>query len=610
MLTIYKYLIAVAALLLTVTTATAGAPEEPRVLDFDALEKVQGKRGGSIKMLMAKPKDVRMMTVYSGARLVTYDQTFKLTPDLLKAMEIEGNKTFTLHLRKGHQWSDGTPFTTEDFRYWWEDVANNKVLFKGGVPREMLAQGKPPKVEIIDSHTIRYSWETVNPLFLTALAGARPLYIYMPAHYLKQFHENYADPAKITELVKSEKVQNWGSLHKRFGRQYRPENPAMPTLQAWMNTTKLPSERVVFKRNPNFHRVDPNGTQLPYLDEVIMNMASSSIIAAKAGTGESDLQARYIRFDNYAFLKKGAETGDYKVLLWPSGKGSEMTLLPNLNAKDDGFRKAFQDVRVRRALSLGIDRDEINEVIFFGLARVASNSVLPSSPLYRDEHSEAWAQTNIDEANALLDSAGFDKKSAGGIRLMPDGREFEIIIETAGERSQETDILQLVADHWKSIGVKLFVKPSQRDILRGRVANGETVMSTWEGLNRGLATPEMNPEELAPVSSVQGQWPAWGKYVETNGAAGVKPDLAEVSRLAELYQEWRSAADYESQEKIWLEMLSIFTDQVYSIGIVSGGLQPIVVSKRLRNLPDEGIWSFEPTLYFGHYLPDTFWLAD
>jgi peptide/nickel transport system substrate-binding protein len=606
----WKTIAAGAAALIATTMAYAGPPDEPRVLDFDSLEKQIGKRGGSLKMLMAKPKDVRWMTVYSGARLVAYDETFQLKPDLLKAIDNEANKSFTLHLRKGHLWSDGQPFTTEDFRYWWEDVAQNEALSKGGPPRELLANGKLPTVEIIDSHTIRYSWDTVNPLFMTALAGARPMYIYMPAHFTRQYHEKYADPDKLAALVKSEQVQNWASLHKRFTRQYRPENPEMPTLQAWMNTTNLPSERVIFKRNPNYHRVDPNGTQLPYIDEVILNMASSSIISAKAGTGESDLQARYIRFDNYSFLKKGEVDGGYKVLLWPSGRGSEMTLLPNLNTKDEGFRKAFHDVRVRRALSMGMDRGEINEAIFFGLGREASNSVLPSSPLYKDEYANAWIDYDVDAANKLLDEAGFDKRNDDGVRLLPDGRPFEIIVETAGEKTQETDILQLITDHWKDIGVRLFVKPSQRDILRGRVSSGETVMSTWQGLNRGLATPEMNPEELAPVSPIQAQWPAWGNHWETKGASGEKPSLPEVARLSELYQNWRNAADYEAQTAIWDEMLSIFTDQVYTIGIVSGGLQPIVVTKSLRNVPEEGIWSFEPTLYFGQYLPDTFWFDE
>ena len=201
----------IASSFIGLSQAFAAPPEEPRVIDFKALEKSIGKKGGSIDILMGKWKDIRQMTIYSNARLVSYDQTFSLSPDILKSVDNDGQKSFTLHLRKAHKWSDGTPFTTEDFRYWWENVANNEELEPAGPPAAMLVNGKGPTVDIIDSHTIRYTWDNVNPLFLPALAGARPQYIYMPAHYMKQFHAKFADAGKIAELITSEKVQNWTS---------------------------------------------------------------------------------------------------------------------------------------------------------------------------------------------------------------------------------------------------------------------------------------------------------------------------------------------------------------------------------------------------------------
>ena len=610
MASITRLLLAFPAWLAVAGAAIAGPPEEPRILDMVAMNKIAGKPGGTLKILMAKPKDIRMIVIYSGARLVSYDANFHLAPDILKSIEVKNNRIFTLHLRKGHKWSDGHPFTTEDFRYFWEDVANNKELAHGGLANKLLVNGKGPNFEILDKLTVRYTWEAANPLFLTALAGARPLYIYKPAHYMKRFHAKYQDADKLAQMVSENNVQKWGSLHTRMGRQYRPENPEMPTLQPWMNTTKPPSERFVFKRNPNFHRVDGKGTQLPYIDQVIMNMSSSAIIPAKTGGGESDLQARYLRFDNYAFLKKGSKNHDYRVVLWPNGKGSQMTIRPNLNVSDPVWRKVMQDVRVRRALSLAIDRSEINEAIYFGLAQEVGNTVLPASPLYKEEYATAWADHDIDQANALLDKAGLDQRSPYGVRLLPDGREMKITVETAGESTEETDVLQLITEHWANIGIQLFSKPTQRDILRRRISNGDTIMSVWQGLNRGLATPDMDPEELAPVSPLQGIWPKWGQYYETKGVAGEPPSLPEVQELSKLYKQWRSASGVDQQEKIWHKMLAIFTDNVFTIGIVSGTLQPVVINKRLHNVPDEGIYSFEPTAFFGHYLPDTFWFEN
>ena len=245
------------------TASLAGPPADPRKLDFDALGKSVGKRGGTLRMLMAKPKDIRMMVVYGNARLVSYDQNFELVPDILAKVENEGNRTFTLHLREGHLWSDGQPFTSEDFRYWWEDVALNEALEPGGPDRQMLVDGKRPTFEVIDERTVRYSWDEPNPLFLTALAGARPLYIYMPAHYMKQFHEKYADKAALAAKVQAENVQGWVNLHQRFGRQYRPENPALPLLQPWVNTIAPPAERFVFVRNENFTASTPRARSCP-----------------------------------------------------------------------------------------------------------------------------------------------------------------------------------------------------------------------------------------------------------------------------------------------------------------------------------------------------------
>src|SRR5580704_7458964 len=184
-------------------------PSEPALAELETL----GKPGGDMRMLMASAKDTRLMVVYGYARLVAYTPGLAIVPDMLLAVDVEEGRIFTLHLRPGHKWSDGQPFTSEDFRYWFVDVAGNTELSSGGLPLALLAGGEPPTFEVIDETTIRYTWSKPNPLFLPALAGPDPMFIYAPAHYLKQFHEKYADPTKLAELVKDAGVRNWAALH-------------------------------------------------------------------------------------------------------------------------------------------------------------------------------------------------------------------------------------------------------------------------------------------------------------------------------------------------------------------------------------------------------------
>lgn len=585
-------------------------PEQPLVVDFEAEGKTIGRYCCSLRLLMGSAKDIRMVTVYGYARLVGFDYNFDLKPDILESFDSEEGRIFTLHLRKGHKWSDGHPLTSEDFRYYFEDVANNEELSGAGLPQVLLSNGKPPVFEIIDEHTVRYTWEDPNPAFPLGLAGPSPEFVYMPAHYMKQFHVAYNDRDALEKKAKDGDYRNWAAMHTVLGRQYRPENPSLPTLQPWHNTTEGPTKRFVFQRNPYFHRVDPTGQQLPYLDEVVVLTGSADIVATKAGSGESDLQARYLTFDDYTFLKQGEENQDYRVLLWRAGVASQISLYPNLNVNDPVWRELFQDVKFRRALSIGLDRDDLNEQLFFGLAKVGGDTVLERSPLYKESYATNWAQNDTELSNKMLDELGLANRDSSGTRLLPDGRPMEIIVESAGESTEQTDALELIRYQWEDLGIRVFTRAMQRDIHRRRFLTGQTMMTISQGLNIGLATADLNPEELAPVSAAQPNWPVWGQYTETGGKAGEPPTLPSAKRLLELYELWRKSTNKPEREAIWSEMLEIYSDQVFSIGIARETIQPVVVSKKLRNLPDTGIYSWSPTAYFGVYRPDTFWFEE
>jgi len=585
-------------------------PSDPRVIDLKAMGREPGHYGGTLRTLMGDQRDIRMMSLYAYARLVVFDLKGEIVPDILAKVDVEEGRIFTLHLRDGHRWSDGSAFTAEDFRYWWQDVANEKRLSPDGPPRQMIVNGEPARFEVINPVTVRFSWSAPNPGFLPALASAQPLVIALPAHYLKRFHERYADPVRLGALVRQERVKDWGALHDRMARSYRPENPKLPTLAAWKPVTKPPAEYFVFRRNPFYHRVDENGRQLPYIDEVTMAIGTSSLIPAKVAAGGADLQARYLAFADYTFLKEGEARGGYRVRLWERGEGAYVTLVPNLNVADPGWREVLRDVRVRRALSVAINRRDINQVIFFGLGHEGANTVIPGSSLYDSRFDRAWAQYDPALADRLLDEAGLSRRDDDGIRLLPDGRRAELTIETGGDATEETDILELVGYDWEKVGIKLYVRATQRELMRRSVIAGHAKIAVWPGLDNATAGPDMPPDALAPYNSMQFQWPLWGQYVDTAGREGEKPDLPAAVELMKLSRDWRRSVTTDERRAIWKRMLEINADEVFTIGVLNRTSQPVVVNNALRNVPEVGIYAFEPGAYFGIYMPDTFWFSD
>src|SRR5688572_30773902 len=576
-------------------------PQPPLVVQTETL----GRHGGALHSLVGRSRDTRLLVVYGYARLVGYDRDLNFAADILESYDVQEGRIFTLKLRKGHRWSDGHPFTTEDFRYYWEDVANNKELAPAGPPSDMLVDGTPPKFEVLSETVVRYTWQKPNPNFLPRQAGAAPLFLYRPAHYLKPLHKKYSEKVRRAEAEGTAK-RRWSAVHNRADNLQESDNPDLPTLQPWMNTTKPPADRFIAVRNPYFHRVDEQGRQLPYIDRVILAVADPKLIPAKTGAGEADLQARDVHFNNYTFLKQGEKQNGYRTLLWRPGKGSHFALFPNLNANDPVWRQVLRDVRFRRALSLAIDRSLVNQVLYFGLAIESNNTVLPQSPLFREHYRDRWARYDRKQASQLLDQIGL-KRGGDGIRRLPDGRPLELIVETAGESTEHTDVLELIRETWREVGIKLFSKPAQREAWRNRIYAGQTVMSAWSGIENGLATPENSPDELAPTTQTQYQWPKWGQHLETGGKSGEPVDMPEAKELQGLYRRWLEATNRQDRERAWHAMLELHAEQQFTIGVVSGVPQPVVARETLMNVPERGFYNWDPGAFFGIYRPDTFW---
>lgn len=577
------------------------------MVDLAAQGRRSGVSGGTIRTLIARARDVRYLSVYGYTRLVGYDAGLTLRPDVLERVAVEDGR-FTFTLRAGHRWSDGTPFTTEDFRYYWEDIANEPTLNPAGPPDFFRVDGQTPSVEILDALTIRYAWTRPNPLFLPALAAPRDPLIYRPAHYLKTVHPRYVGKEAAEALARAQKLRSWAALHNRLDDMFELNNPDCPTLQGWCPRTRAPATRFVFARNPYYHRVDSAGRQLPYLDTIVMDVAAAGVLAAKTNAGEADLMFRGLAMSDIPSLKEGERAHSYRTLLWPVARGSELALYPNLTTLDPSWRALNRDVRYRRALSLAIDRRTLNNTLLFGLGTEGNDTIIEESPLFAPTLRTQNAVYDQDGANRLLDAAGLGRRDGSDIRLMPDGRPVEIVVETDGEAAMILDGLLLIAEFWREVGLKLIVKPQERTNLRRRSMAGQTVMVAAQGLDLAVPTAIMPPTGLSPAQPDHYSWPRWSLSVETRGTSGEPCDLAAVQRLLALDAAWRGTDDAAIQAGIWREMLTNHAENQWVIGTVAGALQPVVVSARLANLPERALYAWEPTAFIGvQRLDEVFW---
>ena len=210
-------------------------------------------------------------------------------------------------------------------------------------------------------------------------------------------------------------------------------------------------------RNPYYHRIDEKGQQLPYADRVIFAVTDANLIAAKAGLGEADLQARWLKIRDYTFLQNSAKSSGVRVRLWEFGSGSQLALYPNLNTNDAEWRKLFRDVRFRRALSMAIDREELNQVVYVGLATPSNNTIMSRSELFKPEYATRWAEHDPKAASKLLDEIGLTKRDASGIppaarRALRDHRGREPERANRGNGRAEADLRPLEEDRHQDAG--------------------------------------------------------------------------------------------------------------------------------------------------------------
>jgi peptide/nickel transport system substrate-binding protein len=561
-----------------------------------------GKYGGTWRRGFTGPFDTSNgHRAAQNDKLLFWDYTgTKLVPNIARGWEVSADgKVTTVHLRRGMKWSDGAPFTADDFVFWFEDVYSNREVVP--VPLSVMTiNGKPLTVRKVDASTVQFV--APDPYFAlpTVLAsvwgighharfGRDALGGFAPAHYLKQFHPKYVGQAELDKKVKDEKFDSWVRMFL-----YKNDwalNPELPVLSAWKTVTPINTPTWTLERNPYSVFVDTAGNQLPYIDKVVLTLAENlEVLNLRAIAGEYDFAARHIDLGKLPVFLENQARGNYKVYLDPGDYGGDMIIKFNLNYDaDPEIAKWFNTADFRRALSLGIDRDQINETFWLGtgtpgsVVPVDTNKYNPG-PQYR----KLWSTLDLKKANEMLDKVGLAKKDAEGYRLRSDGKgRLRIEIMTlGGQFVQYTQIAEMIREQWKKIGIDLTVQEVERSLALKRTAANEQQLGAWnnDGSEHLFTFPlHVFPFELAAVAS---SGPLYVKWFHSAGAQGKEPE----PRMKELMEKWKKAFGVPEKERIQLgkDVWKIAAEEVYIIGVIGMGPASMgvrVVKTNMGNIP-------------------------
>ncbi len=520
-----------------------------------------------------------------------------LVPEIAKSVELSSDfKSAVVTLRKGMKWSDGNEFSADDVLFWYEDIVQNQDL--PNMPRQLAPGGMKVIIEKINDYQVKFRFENPFPSFALALARFSSGFPMAPQHYLEKWHIKYNKDAEA--IAKEEGFNSWIDafvFHYNGQTGQNDFDINMPVLKPWKLTRVDEFGNKFYERNPYYWKVDTEGNQLPYIDrQVRLIVSEPEVVKLKVQSGEIDYGFYNLRVEDLPILKAGEEKGNYKTILWPAAQGSMQKYQFNITVKDKILNKLFNDIRFRQAMSLAIDRNDINQTLFFGLAKPRQWGVEPTSPFYEDWMSTYYAKYDPEEANRLLDEMGL-KKGPDGMRVRPDGEPLTIVLWDAIKR---IPLSEIVAEYWRKVGVQVTINPSTREAFKQALIANEVHASVWFADVVAEKDMYQRPIWFRPPYGIDstpvGGGLAWREWWFTKGKKGEKPADQYFIDQMDLVGQWQmSRMGSENYFSLGKEIVKRTLERMYHIGTVGEAPEVFVRAKNLVNFPpDEG------TVYINH----------
>ncbi len=580
-------------------------PAEPLVVvPYDSV----GKYGGTLDVLSnATEAGTSDFLSVRHVNLVRYsDDLQTIVPNIAKSWEWNDDYTqLTFTLRKGHKWSDGAPFTSADVKFWYDNLMMDTNIYQN--PKDyVLVAGEPMTVDTPDDVTVVFNLPAPKPGLLTHFATSYAQG-FQPKHFLGQYHP--AINADADSLAQSQGFENgYDAIKAYYGNSDWTDTPTpmlskpelidglpkntQPTLESHIYITDTTEGRHLVA-NPYFHQVDPTGQQLPYIgeqDEVYIN--DNEVRILKLVNGEVDYKSQSVRLGSAPILLENQEKGGYSIQLKPTVAMPAFSF--NLTSEDEGKRAVFGDLRFRRAMSVAINRDELNELAYFGQGTPSQIAPFTPAPDFVDPKWQSYeAGFDPDTSRALLDEIGMVDTDGDGFRELPNGDKIVLNMQFATQ-GIGGNVVELVGQYWADVGVQTTVKEITPDEYRSAQSSNKLDVGLWQygaplaihlGLNSFFRAPFGTYFEHRTGM-------LWGEWLDSGGEKGVEPPEF-VKKLAADIDAFQSAVPgSEESNALGAALLEGFVGNLVMIGTVQAP-EPVYSSNKLKNFTEFKTWSYE-----------------
>ncbi|WP_179229151.1 ABC transporter substrate-binding protein [Parenemella sanctibonifatiensis] len=546
--------------------------------------------GGTLRRATLNDTDTSNLLALAGAALIEWSSDGKsFVEDVAESFEPSDDfSSYTIKLREGLKWSDGEPFTTADLMFLFEDWLGNKTMVPSA-PYWVASPDKSfPTAEANGDFELTVTFSMPNPLWWKYLCNpAVGTQFLKPAHYLKEFHADYADKAALDAAVAEAGLDTWDKLFALKDNAWT--NPDRPVLGAYvLDQPIIPSGTATMKRNPYYYKVDGEGRQLPYIDDLQIQKLDRSALDLRVSNGDIDFQGYGLSFGAAQVYLQNADANNYQIRRWE--EPSVLGLLPNLSHADPVVRELFNLTDFRVAMSHAINRDTLNKTLLGGIGVVAQATCVESDEYWTSGVGEQYLEFDQAKAASLLDGIGA-ATGPDGTRVFK-GKPLDFVImyvDNAAGAIKPTEAYNSVVADLAKIGVKLFLRPVDSQLYAQSRSSNDF---DFDGTPVPRSYFDLEPVWYIPTAGNSHTAPAFGNWYASGGTAGEEP-TGVCAELVKLWDELRAAPSDQARISTGQAIQKLHSDECVMIGLVGNPFAPVVVSNTVKNVRED-----EPQLAF------------